>query len=74
MINPYQASNQKLGIDINLLDVLSETDSYWLKSLLWPSKKDRSELIEKAIDFYQTTPAQIIIEDNFGNIRSILQD
>lgn len=41
----------RIGIDINPLNVCNEQDVHWLKSLIWPDQEHRFNRIDNAIEF-----------------------
>ena len=40
--------NNRLGIDLNIIDLNNEEDYYWLQCLIWPEQKKRKENLANA--------------------------
>jgi hypothetical protein len=49
----------RVGVDLNPLDVSSETDVAWLDALVWPEHDERRERLHNAIDIVRREPPRI---------------
>lgn len=54
---------ERIGVDINPLDVTSSDDKRWLKALTWPEHVERRKRLEKAIDVARSQPPEIVKGD-----------
>ncbi|MCV6587041.1 MAG: DUF2332 domain-containing protein [Marinibacterium sp.] len=74
-IFPCKASNQtpippshpeivwRAGLDLNPLDVCSDEDMQWLKTLVWPEQTERLSRLEAAISVARRNPPKVIAGD-----------
>jgi hypothetical protein len=51
------------GLDLNPLDVCSQDDMQWLKTLVWPEQEDRLARLQQAIEVAKTAPPQLVSGD-----------
>lgn len=66
--NHFVTIENKIGIDINPLDIEDEEVRLWLKALIWPEQVDRLENFEIACDVLMQNKKNItILEGNFEN-------
>ena len=50
----------RVGIDLNPLNISSEEDSLWLQSLIWPERLERLINLQKAIKISKNYPKKLI--------------
>lgn len=50
---------ERIGLDINPLDVSDEKDRRWLKALTWPEHEERRERLEKALQKASDDPPEV---------------
>jgi hypothetical protein len=50
----------RLGLDLNPLDLFSDDQVEWLKSLIWPGQEDRVEKLLAAINVARSDPPRVI--------------
>lgn len=53
----------RAGLDLNPLDVCSDEDMQWLKTLVWPEQTDRFSRLEAAIAVARRDPPNVIAGD-----------
>lgn len=53
----------RAGLDLNPLDVRSDEDMQWLKTLVWPEQTDRFSRLEAAIAVARRDPPNVIAGD-----------
>jgi len=53
----------RIGLDLNPLDVHHAEDALWLRALIWPEHRERSGLLEKAIQVVQQCPPTLLRGD-----------
>ena len=50
-IDTFEIKN-RLGIDLNIIDLKEEEDYYWLQCLIWPEQQKRKENLKKAREIH----------------------
>lgn len=72
---PIPTSHPKIawraGLDLNPLDVRSEEDMQWLKTLVWPEQTERFARLEAAIAVARHDPPHIIAGDLLGQTEAL---
>lgn len=72
---PIPTSHPKIvwraGLDLNPLDVRSEEDVQWLKTLVWPEQTERFSRLEAAIAVARHDPPHIIAGDLLGQTEAL---
>lgn len=63
--------SQRIGIDLNPLDITNETDVAWLQALIWPEHHDRRTLLNKAIPILKQLDIQLIKGDAIERLTDI---
>ncbi len=53
----------RAGLDLNPLDVRSQGDMNWLRTLVWPEHRDRLLRLDAAISVAQRTPPKLVAGD-----------
>lgn len=51
---------QKIGVDLNVVDLEKHEDVSWLKALIWPEHKERLALFDKAIEIFKGNSPKLI--------------
>ncbi len=54
---------ERVGIDLNPLDVRSPDDRAWLETLIWPEQEERRVRLRTAIDLVRVDPPRILTGD-----------
>lgn len=65
--------NDRVGIDLHLVDVNDEQESRWLRSLVWPDQPERMKLIDAAIQQFRRTPADLLEGDAFDLLPAAIE-
>lgn len=61
----------RAGLDLNPLDVRSDEDVRWLRSLIWPEQTDRFAVLDKAVTIARTDPAPIVRGDLLTDLAAV---
>jgi hypothetical protein len=64
----------RAGLDLNPLDVRSDQDVRWLRSLIWPEQTERFAVLDKAIAIARADPAPIVRGDLLTDLASVAAD
>ena len=56
----------RVGIDLNPLNISSSEDSLWLQALIWPEQLNRIDRLQKAIEISKNEP-KVLIKGNAVN-------
>jgi hypothetical protein len=64
---------QRVGIDINPIDVRDEDATLWLRALIWPEHKERTRLLDAAISVAREEPPEMLAGDALELLPSVLQ-
>lgn len=62
----------RLGLDLNALDVRSEDDMRWLRSLVWPEHETRRRVLEAATEVAREHPPEVRTADVFEVLPSAI--
>ncbi|HEY2298404.1 MAG TPA: DUF2332 domain-containing protein [Jatrophihabitans sp.] len=62
------------GLDLNPLDVTSEEDMGWLRSLVWPEQTARFEVLRQAIEIARRDPVEIVRGDLTTDLLEVAAD
>jgi len=63
----------RAGLDLNPLDVRSESDTAWLETLVWPGQDDRAARLRAAIAIARTGPPRVVRGDLFLDLVPLLE-
>lgn len=63
---------ERIGIDLNIIDVREPKDALWLKALIWPEHKERATVLTTAIDVVQTYPPTLLAGDGIVVLPEIM--
>lgn len=63
---------ERIGIDINPLDVSEKHDRRWLKALTWPEHRDRRERLEKAMNLAREQSPEIVEGDAVEDLKRVV--
>jgi len=63
----------RAGLDLNPLDVRSESDTAWLETLVWPGQNDRSARLRAAIKVARTDPPKVVRGDVFVDLEPLME-
>ena len=58
-MTPPPVSN-RIGFDLNTIDLTDEDEYFWLKSLIWPEHKERFSLFEEAAEYARDESLNLI--------------
>lgn len=61
----------RAGLDLDPLDVRSDEDVRWLRSLIWPEQTDRFAVLDKAVAIARRDPAPIVQGDLLTDLASV---
>lgn len=61
----------RAGLDLNPLDVRSDEDMQWLKTLVWPEQTERLSRLEAAISVARRDPPLVIAGDLLGETEAL---
>ncbi|HEU5006780.1 MAG TPA: DUF2332 domain-containing protein [Jatrophihabitantaceae bacterium] len=64
----------RAGLDLNPLDVCSDDDVRWLRSLIWPEQTDRFAVLDAAVTIARTDPAPIVRGDLLTDLASVARN
>jgi hypothetical protein len=64
---------QRVGIDINPIDVRDRDATLWLRALIWPEQKDRVRQLEAALSVARVEPPEMLAGDALDLLPSVLQ-
>ena len=63
---------ERVGLDLNPLDVRNPEDSLWLRALIWPEHKERAELLRHAIGIARSQSLRLLAGDGAGLLSEIM--
>ncbi|WP_036198568.1 DUF2332 domain-containing protein [Ureibacillus sinduriensis] len=72
-IRPFQVS-ERVGVDLNIVDLNEEEDYEWMQALIWPEQKSRKELLRKVRTLNKNIPKKLYAGDFLQVIPSFLQN
>jgi hypothetical protein len=64
----------RAGLDLNPLDLSSETDVAWLDALVWPEHDDRRQRLHAAIEIVRKDPPRIVRTDALSGLRKLVDE
>jgi len=70
---PFEVS-ERIGIDLNIIDLNKEDDYEWMKALIWPEQKERKELLEKVKQLNKNIKKTLVTGDFLQIIPSNLKN
>lgn len=62
---------QRIGVDLNPIDVSVPAEVDWLRALIWPEQHERRKLLEAAIQQQQEVELDLRTGDGFAEVSSI---
>lgn len=62
----------RCGLDLNPLDIASETDMGWLETLVWPGQEQRAQRLKAAIAVARPAPPQVRRGDLLADLDAVL--
>ncbi|MFJ7405542.1 MULTISPECIES: DUF2332 domain-containing protein [unclassified Lysinibacillus] len=63
--------SQRIGIDLNPMDVTNEQDVAWLQALIWPEHHERRTLLNTAIPILQQVKIALVRGDAIEGLKDI---
>jgi hypothetical protein len=63
---------ERIGIDLNIIDVREANDALWLKALIWPEQQERTTLLANAIEVVQAHLPTLLTGDGITLLPEIL--
>jgi len=64
----------RIGVDLNPVDVTSESDARWLKALVWPEQLERANVLGEAMEIAGKEPPQLLHGDAVALLPGLLAD
>ena len=64
----------RTGIDLNIIDLSDETESLWLRALIWPEHRERVELLQDAAPIVQQAPLRLLSGDAVVLLPEVLEE
>lgn len=64
--------SDRLGIDLNPIDVRDPDSRLWLRALIWPEHRERARLLERAMEVAQRAPPPLVAGDAVELLPNIL--
>jgi len=64
---------QRIGIDINPIDIMDDDATLWLRALIWPEHRERSRQLKAALSVARAEPPQLLAGDALDLLPSVLQ-
>lgn len=64
----------RAGLDLNPLDVTSESDMRWLESLIWPEHEARRRRLRAAAEIVAAEPPRIVTGDLLTDLDSLIAE
>ncbi|MFJ7733966.1 DUF2332 domain-containing protein [Lysinibacillus sp. NPDC097231] len=65
---------QRIGIDLNPIDIHNKEDLHWLQALIWPEHQERRFLLNQALPILKSLNLQLIKGDAIKLIKDISRD
>ncbi len=62
----------RLGLDLNPINLLSEDETGWLETLVWPGQAERAERLRAAIDIARSDPPRIVRGDLLTDLEVLM--
>jgi hypothetical protein len=62
----------RLGLDLNPINLLSEDETAWLETLVWPGQVERAERLRAAIDIARSDPPRIVRGDLLTDLEPLM--
>lgn len=66
--------SSRVGLDLHVNNLTIESDTLWLKALIWPEHKERFILFEKAVQSVREHPLHLIEGDGITLIPKLAED
>jgi hypothetical protein len=63
---------ERIGIDLNIIDVRQPQDALWLKALVWPEQQERITLLTNAMKVVQTHRPTLLTGDGIALLAELL--
>lgn len=64
---------EQVGIDLHPLNACDPQHRIWLKALIWPENKERSELLDRALSIASLYPPRVFAGDVFGLLPELIE-
>lgn len=65
---------ERIGIDLNPIDLNDENEELWVLSLVWPDQLDRVERLKSAIQILKDKPVKFIKGDAVYKLKSVASE
>lgn len=65
--------NQRVGIDLNILDLKNESDYLWMKALIWPNHSERIDMLESVKKLVEKEEIIFIEDDVLKVLRQVAE-
>lgn len=72
-IRPFEVRD-RVGIDLNIVNLNEEEDYEWMQALIWPEQQSRKELLRKVRTLNKNIPKKLYAGDFLQVIPSFLQN
>jgi hypothetical protein len=59
----FPSVQSRNGIDLNIIDLKDDTDSLWLRALIWPEHEERVKILHNAGPIVQQAPLHLLSGD-----------
>ncbi|MCI0529772.1 MAG: DUF2332 domain-containing protein, partial [Nitrospira sp.] len=66
--------SDRIGVDLNVIDIHKPEDTLWLKALIWPEHIERARLLSNAIQVAQSQPLKLMSGDGIALLPDILNE
>lgn len=70
---PFSIDN-RIGIDLNIIDLKNDEDYRWMQALIWPEHFKRKELLDQARTINNDTPKELLEGDFIEHIPKIIEN
>jgi hypothetical protein len=70
----WSTPTAQVGIDLHPLDPCRPEDVTWLRALVWPEHRERSELLESALGLARMRPPSVVPGDVFTELPDLLAE
>ncbi len=62
---------ERIGVDINPIDVTDRDEANWLDALIWPELVERRALLQAAIETMQEHPVELVAADGIAGLAEL---
>lgn len=70
---PLPAVAERIGVDLNPIDIHDEDALLWLRALIWPEHADRRQLLDTALALAREDPPRVVAGDVVDELPAILK-